>query len=43
MPTAGFEPPSAAIKRLQTYTLDRTATGFILPKSYQSNDISYKI
>ena len=27
MPSAGFEPAIPAIKRLQTYTLDRTATG----------------
>jgi hypothetical protein len=26
MPTAGFEPAIPAIKRLQTYVLDRTAT-----------------
>jgi hypothetical protein len=39
MPSAEFEPATPATKRLQTYTLDRSATGIgniftIPPKSF---------
>jgi hypothetical protein len=43
MPSAGFERLIPAIEKLQTYALDRTFTGFVLPKSYQPNNISYNI
>jgi len=40
MPEAGFEPPIPASGRLQTYALDRAATGisiYTLPLSWRRN------
>jgi hypothetical protein len=34
MPSVGFEPAIPAIKRLQTYALERTATGIGLKQKY---------
>ena len=34
MPSVGFEPAIPAIKRLQTYALERTATGIDLKLKY---------
>jgi hypothetical protein len=36
MPSAGFEPVITAIERLQTYALDRTATGIGLQYTYST-------